>query len=299
MSEMELRHLRHLEALAQSGSFHRAAQRLGLRQPALSLSIRALEAAVGVPLVVRTTSGSRLTEAGKAFLEEIGRVFAVLDTAKLVARGVAGVGTVPLRLGIAVGAATGWMMTALRTFIAIPHHKVVVSDGPTAHLLAELREGILDICVFLLSAGLDEPAFEPLWYEDVHLALSTEHPLARKSAVNINWLSDELLVVDSGGSERGATASLLAACRQAGVRIRTSPALVDPEVRSALIAAGIGVAAQPASIRSFYAVTGTTTKPLIPPLNIGIAAAFPRTGPSSIAREFIEHARFVARAAAP
>lgn len=83
---MELRHLFHLEILAKTGSFHRAARQLGLRQPALSQSIRALEADIGVQLVVRTSSGSRLTRAGEAFLKEVEAVHNALDTAVLIAK---------------------------------------------------------------------------------------------------------------------------------------------------------------------------------------------------------------------
>lgn len=294
---MELRHLRHLEVLAEAGSFHRAARQLGLRQPALSLSIRTLEAEVGVPLVARTNSGSCLTQAGKAFLEETRHVFAALDTATLIAQGIASEGTGLLRLGIAAGAATGQMMRTLTEFVALQHRRVVVSDGATSRLLAMLQDGMLDICMLPVSADQDNPRFEPLWHEEVHLALSTAHPLAVKAAVDIDCLANELLVIGSDGDERGATASLLTACRNAGIKLRTSATLLQPEVRLALVAAGIGVAAQPASIQSFWAVASITSRPFIPSLSMSVAVACPDVGLKPIAREFIEIARLPERTA--
>ena len=70
---MNLRQLSQFVALAETGNFHRAAERLHMAQPPLSVSIRKLEEELGSPLFERTTTGVVLTPAGEAMLGDARR----------------------------------------------------------------------------------------------------------------------------------------------------------------------------------------------------------------------------------
>lgn len=79
---MELRHLRCFLAVAQELHFARAAQKLHIEQSPLSRAIKELEEDLGVQLFVRTTRSTRLTRAGRMFLENVPRIFASLQQAR-------------------------------------------------------------------------------------------------------------------------------------------------------------------------------------------------------------------------
>src|SRR5215467_11705832 len=91
LKRMELRHLRYFVAVAEMENVSRAAtQKLHVAQPSLSRQIRDLEDEVGVPLFDRTGKSVRLTDAGRAFLEEARAILKLADDAVLKARDVAG-----------------------------------------------------------------------------------------------------------------------------------------------------------------------------------------------------------------
>lgn len=102
---MDLRQLQQFVVLAETGNFHRAAERLHMAQPPLSISIRKLESSLGTPLFVRTTRGVKLTQAGEAALTDARRALFHADQARAAAQS-AGLGERgALRIGF-VGSAT-------------------------------------------------------------------------------------------------------------------------------------------------------------------------------------------------
>src|SRR5262245_66067515 len=88
--DVELRHLRYFVAVAEAENVSRASLKLHVSQPPLSRQIRDLEDEMGVQLLERTAKSVRLTDAGRAFLEEARAILKHTDEAVQKARGIAG-----------------------------------------------------------------------------------------------------------------------------------------------------------------------------------------------------------------
>ena len=145
---MNLRHLEHWLALADTGSFSRAAEKLHITQSALSRSIQSLEEELGGPLVDRIGKRNELTPLGRSVVERAKRI--VHEAAEL-KQGAAvlqqgGMGTLRVGLGSGPGAMlmTPWLVHMARHF---PTVQVAVVRGPTELQVQQLRERQLDALV--------------------------------------------------------------------------------------------------------------------------------------------------------
>jgi len=145
---MNLRHLEHWLALADTGSFSRAAEKLHITQSALSRSIQALEEDLGGPLVDRVGKKNELTPLGRSVLDRARRIVheaqELKQGAALLQQG--GLGALRVGLGSGPGA---MLMTPWLVYMA-KHHptvQVTVSRGSTELQLTQLRERQLDALV--------------------------------------------------------------------------------------------------------------------------------------------------------
>ncbi|CUJ23316.1 LysR family transcriptional regulator [Achromobacter kerstersii] len=259
---MELRHLRYFVVTAEAQHFTRAAELLGMAQPPLSQQIRQLEQEVGTPLFDRTGRGVVLNDAGHAFLacaqDILQRTQAAVQTAQRAARGEVG----ELTLGFTESASFNGVVTELiRQYRQqYPDVEMTLSQGDSESLIAQLREGTIDAAFvrppFALDGGLAFPqlaskqlSFTQLAEEPLMVALPLGHALARRKRLAPKDLTQERFILYSRKSGYGLSADIMAACRQHGL----NPLIGQraPQLSSAvnLVAAGMGVAVVPASLR--------------------------------------------------
>jgi DNA-binding transcriptional LysR family regulator len=185
---VELRHLRYFVAVAEMENVSRAAtQKLHVAQPSLSRQIRDLEDEVGVQLLERTAKSVRLTDAGRAFLDEARAILKHADEAVSKARGVAGkqelrVGDWPLGTGRV-------MPMLLRVYQqAMPSVHVKLHDWSVDQNIAGVRDGRLQLAILvrpLKANALAELRFQELATARVSLAVSCHHPFARRQSVSL------------------------------------------------------------------------------------------------------------------
>jgi len=196
---MELRHLRYFVAVAGEENVSRAALKLHVSQPALSRQVRDLEDDIGFPLLERSAKSVRLTPAGREFLNGSRAVLQRVDEAVEAARAVATGGN-ELHIGYAMSPTVRILPQALRAFqSAMPATRVKLHDLSTEEMLTGMRNGRLEISFmvhsrFALKRGLH---FEELTRLPVRLAMSPEHPLARRKTVRLTEIAMHPLVTFS------------------------------------------------------------------------------------------------------
>lgn len=205
MGPPTLRQLRTLLAIADAGSFARAAAALHLTQPAVSMQIRELEDALGLPLLDRGARGLRLTAAGEDYLPHARRVFATLaDGADAIAR-LRGLKGGRVQVGM-VGTAQYFLPRLIARFRA--RHREIglrLRLGNREQLVQALLAREVDFAVM----GRPPPelatraeAFAP---HPLGVIAAPEHPLARRRALAPTALgAEEFIVRERGSGTRAA-----------------------------------------------------------------------------------------------
>lgn len=194
-SGMELRHLRHFVAVAETGSISRAAQKVFLTQPALSRQIKALEEDIGQILLERQAHSVRLTPAGEVLVGEarelLRRADEVLERVRAAGQGVR------LRVGYAPSLADGLLSAAVEQFSQRHRHaRIELFDLSTQEMLSGLEAETLEVAITVAPErevrGLQ---WTPLLRLDWRLAVSQRHPLAKAASIRPEELSREPLLI--------------------------------------------------------------------------------------------------------
>ena len=196
---MELRHLRYFVAVAEMENVSRAAtQRLHVAQPSLSRQIRDLEDEVGVQLLERTAKSIRLTDAGRAFLDEARAILKHTNEAVLKARTIGGKRETELHVGDFPLATARIMPGLLRHYQkAMPNVRVKLHDWAVEKELAGVHDGQLQLAIIIppltgnWRRGL---RFDELMTLRVCLAVSCNHPFAQREAVSLTEAAREPFV---------------------------------------------------------------------------------------------------------
>lgn len=291
---MELRHLRHFQVLAESGSLHRAARKLSLRPPALSQSIRALEVHVGTRLVVRAPSGTRLTPAGEVFLSEIQHILTTLQRAVHLTHLAATAAKVPFRLGGTDDAVIQPFMVAIDRFRqAVPNSLLSYCEADASRLLAMLTDGVLDAAVMPAAADTEQVMMEVVWQEDIQIALPSDHPLAAEEPIDLNRLAGTPIVTGPVTHPNGPD-HLLATTFTSNKIVPTMIATTNQlQLRLILVANGLGMTAIPTTRSSCLELSDVVIRRLNPPLHMNIALAWPKFRLNSQTQRFIDIARSI------
>jgi molybdate transport repressor ModE-like protein len=250
---MDPRRVLVFRAVARAGSLSGAARDLGWTQPAVSQQLQRLEREVGGPLLVRSTRGVTLTEAGRLLLQRADTVAGALHMAAEELAVLADLRGGRVRL-VAFPSAAATLAPAALKQLAQDHPGVEVAlvEAEPPEAWAAVREGEADLALVF---GYDGPPADegdltwlPLAVEPVDLVLPPDHPAGTRRAVRLGELARDTWI---GGCPR-CRQHLVDRCRAAGFEPRLSHETDDYVAVQALVAAGLGVTLLPRSaLRAF------------------------------------------------
>ncbi len=188
----ELRHLRYFVVVAEELNFSRAATRLHMAQPPLSVAIRQLEEELGTELFVRTSREVRLTDAGRALLDGARRTLSEADRAVATARRTGAGQLGQLRLAFSWSARFDTLPVLGRAFRAEhPEIELLSQEMWNAQMIPALLDRSIDVAISLcpeLSSGIHS---EPIRSEAVVALLAESHPMAGQRSIRLAELADE------------------------------------------------------------------------------------------------------------
>lgn len=239
---MDLRHLRCFLAVAEELHFARAAERLHIEQSPLSRAIKELEEELGVQLFARTTRSTRLTRAGRMFLEHVPRVFASLqqarDSVKAAANGFHG----QLRIALSDGITP----TCFSALLALcrqeePEIEIRLIEVPLCQQIKGLRDDLYDVGFAQLDEAGDGLVAEPIWHDPLMVAVPARHPLLAYKRVPLDEVLRYPLALGDAHACEGHARQIDRALRQSSLEPLIVERVASFDLMMTLVSAGFAL----------------------------------------------------------
>ena len=247
---LELRHLRYFRVVADELHFGRAAARLAVAQPTLSVQIKRLEAMVGARLFDRHTRLVSLTDAGRTLDEAARRILRDVDTAVEATREVHAGHAGVLRVGFGPTLMLSTLAHVVRTYrLRHPGVRIDLREMPTSEQLTALLGGDLDVG-FVRGADADPRLHVELFArEPLLIALHRDHPSARAVRVPLASLAHDPWVLFPRAIAPRLHEQVIRLCRQAGFTPNVVQESREVYTTVGLVGAGVGVTIVPETVR--------------------------------------------------
>ena len=292
---MELRHLRYFLAVAEELHFARAAERLHIEQSPLSRAIKELEEELGVVLFARTTRSTRLTRAGKLFLEHVRRVLAALeqarDSVKSAANGFHG----QLRVALSDGITP----SRLPSLLALcrqeePEVDLRFFEVPLSQQIKGLHDDLYDVGFAQSDDVGDGITAIPVWSDALMVAVPARHPLLAHKRIPLDELLRYPLVLCNPQVCEGHAKHVERVLRRADMEPLVAERVASCDLMMALVSAGFAIGLTGEAHIATSREPGVVARPLasrVPPLTTYLLHLDDE--PSDVLARFIERVQAI------
>ena len=248
---MDLRLLRYFVAVADAGSFNRAAERLNIAQPPLSRAIQQLEALVGAPLLDRTIRPLRLTPVGNLLYAQARQVLARMEDMEAMLKAAAVSEHRRFIIGFVASTIYARLPELIREFRKVAKNtEIVLVEHSTLDQIAALKDGKIDVGFGRIR--FDDAAVRRviLREENLIVALPVGHHLAGKTGtVSLQDLADEPQILYPRSPRPSYADQVLSLFRDHAIEPRIAHEARELQIAIGLVAAEEGIAIVPESVR--------------------------------------------------
>jgi DNA-binding transcriptional LysR family regulator len=246
--DLQVAHLRTLQAIARHGSFSRAAHALNLTQPAVSMQVRHLEQALGLPLLERVGKRAFPTRAGELLLSHADRALRELEAGVERVQELRGVVAGRVRLGTSASISIYLLPPALRRFrTRYPDTEVVVVTGNATAITRAIVANELDVGIVSLPVRDRELLVTPFFRDELVAVAPPEAAWRRTRTLDAPTLAGHpLILFEAGATLRRVIDGWF---HRAGVAPRAPMELGNTEAIKKLVEAGLGL-----SVTSWFSV---------------------------------------------
>jgi LysR family transcriptional regulator, benzoate and cis,cis-muconate-responsive activator of ben and cat genes len=243
---VELRYLQYFRAVAEELSFSGAARRLRIAQPALSRTVKQLEAALGAVLFERSRHHVRLTPAGAVLLRESILLFDQLEESLRRVRRTAAGEEGELRLGYIGPPTTPFLGRVLAEYKKrFPRVAVHLEERTPERVWEMVAKGRLAVAITRPVVGHETSGLKTarLREERLGVVVPVLHPFARRRQIDWKALARQPLIVLARREGMGLHDAVIAGCRRAGVMptLAQTPSLIGTVMTYVEAGAGVGV----------------------------------------------------------
>jgi LysR family transcriptional regulator, hydrogen peroxide-inducible genes activator len=245
---MELSQLRYVQAIAETGNFTRAADKVNISQPSLSQQIINLEREIGHRLFHRLGRKAVLTEAGIVFLERARKILSEVENAT---KELSDSPTLERRITVgAIPTVCPYLLPPMieACKVKYPNLQIDVREEFRSDLLRAVLEGEVDLAITATPITNPRLSVEPLMTEPLLLVVAKDHPLSKKHDITVKDIADETFVMLGTSSSVAAQIQTFFCDRQFVPRIGFRCAQVP--TAKLFVSQGYGVSLLPRAVRT-------------------------------------------------
>lgn len=238
---LEFRHLRYLIAVAEEENISRAAKRLFLAQPSLSIQLKSMEDALSIELLVRVPKGVKLTPAAEVLTAGARQILALRNEVIAAARASHHGSIAPLRIGFSPFIDRALLQMVCSAHLALfPNCEITPKSGDTVELLALLERGVIDAALLPLPANGIGLNVDQLSHDRLVVCMRSNDPAASLDEIAPSSLEKKLKIFREPKHNPEGHRHLLEMLDEVGVHPEVASTTAHPRDIQWLVKSGYG-----------------------------------------------------------